>query len=89
MRSQRRPAAVPSLMLRGARLVPVRGTGATPEDEVATDAPMDVLVIDGRIVEVGERLARPQGVAEHLAEGRWLMPVLWDQLVHLGHWTLV
>lgn len=89
MRSQRRPAAVPSLLLRGARLVPVHGTGASPITEAPTDVPMDVLVIDGRVVEVGERLARPQGVAEHLADGRWLMPGLWDQHVHLGQWTMV
>ncbi len=89
MRSHRRPAAVPSLLLRGARLVPVRGTVPSLPSEVPVDVPVDVLVIDGRVVEVGESLARPQGVAEHQADGRWLMPGLWDQHVHLGQWTMV
>ena len=99
MRSRRRPAAVPSFMLRDARLVRVRentsswvagadghlSTGALSD---VPDAPVDVLVIDGRVVEVGERLARPRRVAEHHAEGRWLVPGLWDQHVHLGQWTM-
>ncbi len=89
MRSQRRPAAVPSLMLRGVRLVPVGGSGAPAGDGLPTGRPVDVLVIDGRVVEVGEALARPQGVAEHRADGRWLIPGLWDQHVHLGQWTMV
>ena len=69
-----------SLLLRSARLVPV--TGAAP------DAPVDVLVSEGRVVEVGESLARPAGVEEVRAEGRWLVPGLWDQHVHLAQWTL-
>jgi predicted amidohydrolase YtcJ len=76
-------------MLRGARLVPVRSAGASPAADVPVDVAMDVLVIDGRVVEVGEALARPEGVAEHRAEGRWLIPGLWDQHVHLGQWTMV
>ena len=48
-----------------------------------------MLVVDGRVVEVGERLARPRRWHEHDAEGRWLVPGLWDQHVHLGQWTLV
>jgi predicted amidohydrolase YtcJ len=92
MRSRRRPAAVPSFLLRGARLVPVRGRGVS--DFAATHqppvgVPMDVLVIDGRVVEVGEQLGLPRGVAEHHADGRWLVPGLWDQHVHLGQWTMV
>jgi predicted amidohydrolase YtcJ len=88
MRSRRRPAAVPSFLLRGARLVPVRGNDVTMPWLEVPDGPVDVLVIDGRVVEVGERLARPGGVAEHQADGRWLMPGLWDQHVHLGQWTM-
>ncbi len=88
MRSRRRPAAVPSFLLRGARLVPVLGN-AVPSTDPPGHLPLDVLVVDGRVVEVGERVARPQGVAEHDAEGRWLVPGLWDQHVHLGQWTMV
>ncbi len=91
MRSRRRPAAVPSFLLRDARLVPVLGrdtTGLGRTAEAVPDGPVDVLVVDGRVVELGERLARPTGVAEHDAQGRWLIPGLWDQHVHLGQWTM-
>jgi predicted amidohydrolase YtcJ len=37
---------------------------------------------------VGPGLARPAGVEEIAADGRWLIPGLWDQHVHLGQWTL-
>ena len=71
-------------LLRRARLVPVGPDAArtTPE------GPVDVLVRDGRVVEVGERLTRPREVAEVEADGRWLVPGLWDQHVHLGQWSL-
>ena len=36
----------------------------------------------------GPGLARPDGVEEVAADGRWLTPGLWDQHVHLGQWTL-
>ncbi len=89
MRSRRRPAAVPSFVLRGARLVPMpSGDVDSGTLTPVPDGPIDVLVIDGRVVEVGEQLARPSGVAEHQADGRWLMPGLWDQHVHLGQWTM-
>ena len=51
--------------------------------------PLDVLVIDGRVVEVGENLPRPPRANEHDADGRWLIPGLWDQHVHLDQWTQV
>ncbi len=92
MRSRRRPATLASFLLRGARLVPILGNAANsgpgmPVD-IPTDTPMDVLVSNGRVVEVGERLSRPGGVEEHEADGRWLVPGLWDQHVHLGQWTM-
>ena len=46
-----------------------------------------MLVRDGVVTEVGPGLARPAGVEEVAAEGRWLVPGLWDQHVHLGQWT--
>ena len=71
-----------TFLLRRARLVPLdvpaRGAGA----------PCDVLVEDGRVSKVGHGLALPRGAAEHDVDGRWLMPGLWDQHVHLGQWTL-
>jgi len=70
---------VDSLLLRGARLVPV----TTP----APAGPVDVLVEDGVVTAVGAALERPRGVPEHDAEGRWLIPGLWDQHTHLGQWA--
>ena len=69
-----------SLILRDAHLVPV--DSATPTE------PVDVLVEDGRVVEVRPTLHRPEGVEEVRADGRWLIPGLWDQHVHLAQWTL-
>ena len=66
-------------VLRDVRLVPLRGVGAPPE-------PVDVRVADGHVTEVGPSLA--VGGAEVRAEGRWLVPGLWDQHVHLGQWAL-
>lgn len=57
------------------------------EDRPA-DRPVDVLVEDGRVTAIGERLSRPQGAEEYDAAGRWLIPGLWDTHVHLGQWTL-
>ncbi len=70
-----------SIVLRNARLVPLG-------DEPVPDAPIDVRVHEGRVSEVGPALERPRGVREHDAEGRWLVPGLWDQHVHLGQWTV-
>ena len=73
---------MPTFLLRRAHLVPLDGrAGGDP-------APHDVLVEDGRVVEVGRQLALPRGTKEYDADGRWLMPGLWDQHVHLGQWTL-
>ena len=67
-------------MVRDARLVPLRGVPAPPD-------PVDVHVQDGVVVRVGLDLDAP-GAEEHRAGGRWLMPGLWDQHVHLGQWAL-
>ncbi len=60
--------------------MPVRGE--------APAGPVDVLVADGTVSAVGSGLARPAGVEEVAAGGRWLVPGLWDQHVHLGQWAL-
>lgn len=70
------------LLVRAARLVPLRA------DDAAPATPVDVLVVDGRVAEVGEGLQRPSGVEEYDAAGRWVLPGLWDSHVHLGQWTL-
>lgn len=70
------------LLVRRARLVPVASRrGAAP----AGGAVVDVRVRDGRVVEVGPRLA--PGGEELDADGRWLVPGLWDQHVHSSQWA--
>lgn len=68
-------------VLRSVRLVPL-------EEGRASSEPVDVLVGDGRVREVGTSLSTPPGTEEVEGEGRWLVPGLWDQHVHLGQWTL-
>ena len=72
---------VTSLVLRDVRVVPVTGTPGAGE-------PVDVVVEGGRVTAVGPGAARPAGAAEVRGEGRWLVPGLWDQHVHLGQWNL-
>lgn len=67
-------------LLRRARLADLDGIG-TP------DAPVDLRVVDGRVAEVGPNLAA-EGLREVDAEGRWLLPGLWDHHVHLTQWSL-
>ncbi|WP_109506716.1 amidohydrolase [Nocardioides speluncae] len=69
-----------SLLLRRTRPVPI--CTAVP------DQPVDVRIEGGRVAEVGPSLARPRGTEEYDAEGRWLIPGLWDQHVHLGQWAV-
>ncbi len=71
-----------NLLLRGARLVPlVNG------DETGSE-PVDVLVSNGEVAAVAPQLDAVSGVEEVDAAGRWLIPGLWDQHVHLGQWGL-
>lgn len=70
------------LLIRNARLVPIGPRAAlSPE-------PLDVLVGDGMVSGVGEQLDRPPSVEEIDAAGRWCIPGLWDQHVHMTQWTL-
>lgn len=60
-------------------------TGPAPDGEV------DVRVADGAVTGVTAALTPPSGPAgEEIldAGGRWLIPGLWDQHVHLGQWAL-
>ena len=68
-------------VLRSVRLVPLE-PGRSGGD------PVDVLVRDGRVAEVAPSVQAPPGTEEVEGEGRWLVPGLWDQHVHLGQWTL-
>ncbi|QBR93103.1 amidohydrolase [Nocardioides euryhalodurans] len=69
-----------SFLLRRARLVDVDGAGGPGE-------PVDVRVTAGVVTAVGADVADP-GLPEVDADGRWLMPGLWDHHVHLAQWTL-
>lgn len=71
-----------NLLIRNARLVPI---GA--EDQVP-DGPVDVAIEGGIVTAVGYDVERPAGSEVVEAGGRWLIPGLWDQHVHLGQWTL-
>jgi predicted amidohydrolase YtcJ len=68
-------------VLRDVRLVPLRGQPAPP-------GTVDVRVADGRVAEVGAGLPPAGRIREYAGDGRWLIPGLWDQHVHLGQWTL-
>ncbi len=67
-------------LLRNARVVELGG-------ERGWVGPVDLLVEQGMIRELGHVLDRPAGIEEYDAQGRWVAPGLWDQHVHLGQWT--
>lgn len=69
------------LLLTGARLVRV-GEAGVP------DRPVDLRLRDGRVVEVGARVAREPGEEVVALDGRWAMPGLWDAHVHPVMWGL-
>lgn len=67
------------MLLRDARLVPI-GRSASPE-------PVDVRLVGARVAEVGPGLTPARGEEVLAADGRWLIPGLWDAHVHLGQWA--
>jgi len=50
--------------------------------------PIDVVVDDGIIVGVLPAGSAPHGLDDIDLEGRWLLPGLWDEHVHLTQWAL-
>lgn len=62
-----------ALMLRGARCI---------DPQIGLDEVCDVLIRDGRVVEVGQNLEMPKGVERDLS-GKILVPGLVDMHVHL------
>ncbi|KGM12344.1 amidohydrolase [Cellulomonas carbonis T26] len=57
----------------------------------AVDGPVDVVLADGRVHAVGrpgETLAAPRGAEVVDLDGRWVLPGLWDNHVHMGQWAL-
>jgi predicted amidohydrolase YtcJ len=73
---------VSEFLLRNARIVELgHGPGWA--------GPVDVVVEQGVVQNVGRGVAKPLGIEEYDAEGRWLIPGLWDHHVHLAQWTAV
>src|SRR5690606_21822382 len=77
-------------VLRNARPVRLDGDGYDALREHAASAIpelVDVAIADGRITAVGPRLDA-RGDEEVDLDGRWLMPGLWDNHVHMTQWAL-
>jgi hypothetical protein len=70
---------MPDLLLRRARVVPVGGVPAPP-------GLVDVLVRGGTVTELAPRLD-DAGCPTVDADGRWLLPGLWDHHVHMTQWA--
>lgn len=68
-----------SLLLRNVRIVPVR----SPAPATAVDLRID----DGRVRDVAAGLTPEPGERVVDADGRWAIPGLWDQHVHLTQWA--
>lgn len=73
------PGVRGSVLITGARLVPV--TTPAPEGEV------DVRITEGVVSEVAPRL-RAGAEKVVAADGRWVIPGLWDHHVHVAQWAL-
>ncbi|MDN5895469.1 MAG: amidohydrolase family protein [Nocardioides sp.] len=66
------------LLIRNVFLVPLG------RDEPAATHPVDIHIEDGRVTEVGRGLPPDADTRVHDADGRWIIPGLWDHHVHLG-----
>ncbi len=69
-----------SILIRGTRLVPVMSP-------VVTDRPVDIRISGGVVEQVDTGLHRHTGELDVDAGGRWAIPGLWDQHVHLAQWS--
>lgn len=76
-----------SLLLRGARVVPLDGAGTGADG--GAGAPVDLRVVDGRIREVAPVLEPRLGEPVQNLAGRWVIPGLWDAHAHVGQWAAV
>lgn len=76
---------MPDLLVRDVRVVPLDRGGPTGGE------PVDVLVRDGQVLAVGEAAradGRARGVPVLDGAGRYVVPGLWDQHVHMVQWGL-
>lgn len=76
---------MPELLIRRARPVPALASRALAN----VDGPVDISIVDGVVQRIGPALERPAGGTEIDAEGRWIIPGLWDKHVHLDQWVAV
>jgi len=71
---------VADLVLRNVQIVELgRGPGWA--------GPVDLIIEQGVVRNIGHELERPLGLEEYDAGGRWVIPGLWDAHVHLAQWT--
>lgn len=70
------------VLLSGVRVVPLDA-----EQSRHSDHPTDVLLDGGRIVAVGPSAAAARPARTIQADGRWLIPGLWDHHVHFSQWV--
>jgi len=71
---------VSDFVLRNVRIVEL-GTGP------GWAGPVDVVVEQRVVQNIGRGLDKPLGIDEYDVDGRWLIPGLWDHHVHLAQWT--
>ncbi|KGN34718.1 hydrolase [Knoellia sinensis KCTC 19936] len=69
-----------SLVIRQARVVPIRNSPIP-------DGPVDVRIVGDRVADIAPTLPLDGSDEVLEAHGRWVMPGLWDQHVHLGQWA--
>lgn len=85
------PEAPAVQLLRHVRPVlfaPVPDAGpTTPSPPSAPAEPLDLLVVDGRVTAAAPELTGPPGCAVLEGDGRWVVPGLWDQHVHMTQWA--
>ncbi|HLS45889.1 MAG TPA: amidohydrolase family protein [Ornithinicoccus sp.] len=77
------------VLLREVRPVPLGGQVPGGRGAVQGSRPLDILIRDRQITAVGAGLDRPAGIPELHGGGRWALPGLWDQHVHVVQWSLV
>lgn len=68
------------MLIRRVRIVPIGAVAADP-------TPVDLRITDGVVSEVAAALSPGPGEPVLSADGRWLMPGLWDAHVHLTQWA--
>lgn len=87
--SARTVSTMSDLLVRGARWVPLDNDTVAPQGEPSSEL-VDISIVGGRIEAVGPTgsLQRTAGVPVVQAQGRWAIPGLWDQHVHMTQWAL-